>query len=163
MQRGLTVAVTGAAVLVVGLSGCSSNKSGTGGGGTSGGASTGPTSAAAGGTAGTKVTIDGKDQNVSGSSVVCAKVGTDVNIKIGGAGSGINALVTDANPPAVKSVGLGSVNGVALAYAAGSGQGDASATKNGNSYKITGNATGVDVANPMTPVKKPFEIDVTCP
>jgi ipoprotein LpqH len=162
VKRGLTVAVAGAAVLVAGLSGCSSNKSSTGGGGSSG-TSAGPTSAAAGGTAGTKVVIDGKDQNVSASSVVCAKVGADVSITIGGAGSGINALVSDANPPEVKSVGLGSVNGVALAYAAGDGKGNASATKNGNSYKITGNATGLDVANPMTPVKKPFEIDVTCP
>jgi ipoprotein LpqH len=161
VKRGLTVAIAGAAVLVAGLSGCSGNKSETGG--TSGGASTGPTSAAAGGTDGTKVVIDGKDQNVSSSSVVCAKVGTDVSITIGGAGSGINARVTDANPPEVKSVGLGTVNGVPLAYSAGSGQGDAKATKDGNKYKITGNATGIDVANPMTPVKKPFEIDVTCP
>ena len=38
-----------------------------------------------------------------------------------------------------------------------------SATKDGNAYKITGTATGVDMANPMTPVTKPFEIDVNCP
>ena len=71
-------------------------------------------------------------------------------------------MLTDANPPEVKSVGLGNVNGVTLAYAAGAGQGNASATKNGNSYKITGTATGVDMANPAQPVNKPFEIDVTC-
>jgi lipoprotein LpqH len=106
------------------------------------------------------VIIDGKDQNVTG-SVVCTTAGGNVNIAIGGAATGIAAVLTDANPPSVTSVGLGNVNGVTLAYAAGSG-GNASATKDGNKYKITGTATGVDMANPTQPVNKPFEIDVTC-
>ncbi|MGZ4583616.1 MAG: lipoprotein LpqH, partial [Mycobacterium sp.] len=67
------------------------------------------------------------------------------------------------NPPLVKSVGLGNVNGVTLGYTAGVGQGDASATKSGTSYKISGTATVIDASNPMTPASKPFEIDVTCP
>ncbi|OIN80515.1 lipoprotein LpqH [Mycobacterium malmoense] len=154
MKRGLTVAVAGAAILAAAISGCSSNKSTTSGSGTSSGTSTSTA-------AGTKVIIDGKDQNVSG-SVVCTSAGGNVNIAIGGAATGIAAVVTDANPPQVKSVGLGNVNGVTLAYASGTGQGNASATKNGNAYKITGTATGVDMANPMQPVSKPFEIDVTC-
>jgi lipoprotein LpqH len=108
------------------------------------------------------VTIDGKDQNVTG-QVVCTTMGGNTTIAIGGAATGISAVLTSDNPPKVQSVGLGNVNGVTLAYAAAApGQGNASATKDGNSYKITGNATGVDMANPMTPVKKPFEIDVTC-
>jgi lipoprotein LpqH len=107
------------------------------------------------------VTIDGKDQNVTG-SVVCTTAGGNVNIAIGGAATGIAAVLTDANPPVVTSVGLGNVNGVTLAYAAAGGGGNASATKDGNKYKITGNATGVDMANPTQPVNKPFEIDVTC-
>ena len=41
--------------------------------------------------------------------------------------------------------------------------GEAKATKDGNTYKISGTATGIDMANPMQPVNKPFEIDVTCP
>ncbi|BBZ46864.1 lipoprotein LpqH [Mycobacterium parmense] len=158
MKRGLAVAVTATAILAVGLTGCSSNKSSTGSSGTS---SSAGTAAAAGGASPTKVLIDGKDQNVSG-SVVCSTVGGNVDIAIGGAATGIAAVLTDANPPQVKSVGLGNVNGVTLGYAA-NGQGNASADKNGNSYKITGTATGVDMANPMQPVNKPFEIDVTCP
>ena len=64
----------------------------------------------------------------------------------------------------MKSVGLGNVNGVTLGYSPGQpGQGKATATKDGNKYKISGTATGVDMANPMQPVNKPFEIDVTCP
>jgi ipoprotein LpqH len=157
VKRELTVAVAGAAILVAGISGCSSNKSSTSGSvnGTSFNVAT-PGSGAAAPT----VTIDGKNQNVTG-SVVCTTVGGNTNIAIGGAATGISAVLTGDNPPQVKSVGLGNVNGVTLAYAQG-GQGNASATKNGNSYKITGTATGVDMANPMQPVNKPFEIDVSC-
>jgi ipoprotein LpqH len=154
VKRELTIAVAGAAILAAGISGCSSNKSTTGGGGSSGASA----SVSAGGPT---VTIDGKNQNVSG-SVLCTTTGGNVNIAIGGAATGIGAVLTDANPPQVKSVGLGNVNGVTLAYTSGTGQGNASATKNGNSYKITGTATGVDMANPMQPVNKPFEIDVSC-
>ncbi len=156
MKRGLAVAVASAAVLVVGLSGCSSNKSSSGG--------TGPQSsppATTGGGGGTKVIIDGKDQNITGTAA-CSDMGGTIQIIIGGASTGIAAVLTTANPPEVKSVGLGSVNGVVLAYAPGTGQGNASATKNGSSYKITGTATGIDTANPMTPVSKSFEIDASC-
>ena len=75
----------------------------------------------------------------------------------------IGVVLTDASPPSVKSVGLGNVNGVTLGYTPGTGQGNATATKDGSKYKISGTATGVDMANPMQPVNKPFEIDVTCP
>lgn len=156
MQRELTVAIAAAAILVTGLSGCSSNKSGTGSSGSSSAASP-----STGGAAGTKVSIDGKDQGVTG-TVVCTTAGGNVNIAIGGQATGIAAVLSDGNPPEVKSVGLGNVNGVTLGYTSGTGQGNASASKNGNVYKITGTATGVDMANPMSPVNKPFEIDVTC-
>ena len=159
MKRSIAVAAAATAIVVVGLSGCSSNKSSTGG------SSSNPTSAAPTGSSGSapaKVTIDGKDQHVQG-TVACSTMGGNVNIAIGGASTGIGAVLTDANPPAVKSVGLGNVNGVTLGYTPGTGQGNASATKNGNSYKISGTATGVDMSNPMQPVNKPFEIDVTCP
>jgi lipoprotein LpqH len=159
VKRGLTVAIAGAAIVVAGISGCSSNKSSTSGtvNGTSYNVAT-PGSGAAAPT----VVIDGKNQNVTG-QVVCTTVSGNTNIVVGGTATGISAVLTTDNPPKVQSVGLGNVNGVTLAYsAAAPGQGDASATKDGNTYKITGNATGVDMANPMQPVKKPFEIDVTC-
>jgi ipoprotein LpqH len=159
VKRSIAVAAAATAIVVVGLSGCSSNKSTTSGQGTSASQS----SAAAGGSASkAKVTIDGKDQNVSG-TVACTSLGGNVNIAIGEATTGIGAVLTDASPPGVQSVGLGNVNGVTLGYTPGTGQGNASATKNGTSYKISGTATGVDMANPMQPVNKPFEIDVTCP
>lgn len=116
----------------------------------------------------TKVVVDGQDQNIKG-QVACATTAGSVDIAIGGpsagaagGGTGIGAVLTDANPPVVTSVALGNVNGVALGV--GRTTGSAKATKDGNSYKITGTASGADLSNPMAgPVTKPFEIDVTCP
>jgi ipoprotein LpqH len=160
VKRPVTIAAAATAIVVVGLSGCSSNKSGPSSTGTS---SSGASAAIAGPTGGaaTKVLIDGKDQNIQGTTT-CVTAGGTVNIAVGGSTTGIGAVLTDGNPPQVKSVALGNVNGVSLGYAQG-GQGNASATKNGSSYKITGTATGVDMSNPMQPVNKSFEIDATCP
>lgn len=116
---------------------------------------------ASSGASNSKVLIDGQDQSITG-TVSCLTAGGTVNIAIGGAATGIAAVLSDTNPPEVKSVGLGNVNGVTLGYTPGTGQGNAEATKDGSSYKITGTATGIDMANPMQPVNKPFEIDVTC-
>ena len=156
MKRSVTVAAAGLAIVVVGLSGCSSDKK------SSSVSSNGTTVAASSGSSTAKVTIDGKDQNVQG-TVACNSAAGSVNIAIGGAQTGIGVVLSDASPPAVKSVGLGNVNGVVLGYSPGSAQGSANATKDGSKYKISGTATGVDMANPMQPVKKTFEIDVTCP
>lgn len=162
MNRSVTIAAAATAIVVVGLSGCSSKKSTTSSTSSSSSPSSSVAAAGPGGASTAKVIIDGKDQNLNG-AVACTTAGGNVNIAIGGASTGIGAVLTDANPPAVKSVGLGNVNGVTLGYTPGTGQGNASATKNGDSYKITGTATGVDMSNPMQPVNKPFEIDVTCP
>jgi len=155
VKRSVTVAAAGLAIVVVGLSGCSSDKK-------SSSVSSNGTTVAASGSSTAKVTIDGKDQTVQG-TVACTSAAGNFNIAIGGAQTGIGVVLTDANPPAVKSVGLGNVNGVTLGYTPGTGQGNAKATKDGSTYKISGTATGVDMANPMQPVNKPFEIDVTCP
>jgi lipoprotein LpqH len=158
VKRSVTVAAAATAIVVVGLSGCSGDKSST----SSGGSSNATSAASASGSSVVKVSIDGKDQNVQG-TVACSSAAGSVNIAIGGAQTGIGIVLTDASPPSVKSVGLGNVNGVVLGYTPGSGQGNASATKDGSKYKVSGTATGVDMANPMQPVKKPFEVDVTCP
>ncbi|GAC1401086.1 MAG: lipoprotein LpqH [Mycobacterium sp.] len=165
MKRGFVVAVGGAAIVIAGLSGCSSdNKSGSSSSSSASSSAKGAASASASAApsgSGNKVTIDGKDQNVSG-TVVCSTMGGNMNIAIGEAASGIDAVVSE-DGSTVQSVGLGNVNGVTLGYQSGTGQGEAKATKDGKSYKISGTATGVDIANPMQPVSKPFELDVTCP
>ncbi|UXA17807.1 lipoprotein LpqH [Mycobacterium sp. SMC-4] len=154
MKRSVFVAISGAALIVAGLSGCSSNgeKSET----------TGETSAVASAEGKSTVTIDGEDQEVAG-TVTCATMGGNINIAMGDPAGGLGAVLTEGDPPSVVSVALGNVNGMNLGYAANAGQGEATVEKDGDTYKITGTATGMDMANPMQPVNKPFEIEVTCP
>lgn len=153
MKVGFLVAVGGAAIVVAGLSGCGSGENSE---------TTGDTTTAAAAEGTTTVTIDGQDQQVEG-TVVCSSMGGNMNIAIGDATTGIGAVVSEGDSPTVQSVGLGNVNGVTLGYQSGTGQGDAKAEKDGDTYKISGTATGVDMANPMQPVNKPFEIEVSCP
>ena len=154
MKRGFVVALGGAAIVIAGLSGCSSDEKKS--------ETSGETSSAASSQGKSTVTIDGKDQAVQG-TVVCSSMGGNMNIAIGDAATGIAAVVSSGDQPTVQSVGLGNVNNVTLGYQAGAGQGEAKAEKDGNTYKISGTATGIDMANPMQPVNKPFEIQVTCP
>jgi lipoprotein LpqH len=154
VKRGFLVAVGGAAIVIAGLSGCGSDEKKS--------ETTGETSSAAAAEGTTTVTIDGQDQQVQG-TIACSSMGGNMNIAIGDATTGIGAVVSTGDSPTVQSVGLGNVNGVTLGYQSGTGQGEAKAEKDGNTYKISGTATGVDMANPMQPVNKPFEIEVTCP
>ena len=154
MKRGFVVAVGGMAILVAGLSGCSKDEKKS--------ETSGETSSAASAEGKSTVTIDGQDQQVTG-TVVCSSMGGNMNIAIGDAATGIAAVVSEGDEPTVQSVGLGNVNGVTLGYQSGTGQGDAKAEKDGSTYKISGTATGVDMANPLQPVNKPFEIEVSCP
>lgn len=153
MKRALLVSVAAAAVVVSGLVGCSSTKSGPG------------AAASSGAPLANAVIVDGQKQNVSG-SVSCQTSGDNVNIGFGdpsSASNGIGAVVTSANPPDVHAVGLGVVDGLTLGYSdAAAGQGSASVTLNGKSYKITGTAVGVDPASQQQ-VSKSFELDLTCP
>jgi len=154
VKRGFVVAVCGLAVVVAGLSGCSKDEKKS--------ETSGSTSSAAAAEGKTTVTIDGKDQAVTG-TVVCSSMGGNMNIAIGDAATGIAAVVSEGDSPTVQSVGLGNVNGVTLGYQQGAGQGEAKAEKDGKTYTISGTATGVDMANPLQPVNKPFEIEVSCP
>jgi lipoprotein LpqH len=153
VKRGFVVAVGGAAIVIAGLAGCSSEKKSE---------TSGETSSAASAEGKSTVTIDGKDQAVQG-TVVCSTMGENVNIAIGDATTGIGAVVGTGDSPVVHSVGLGNVNGVTLGFQENAGQGEAKAEKDGNTYKISGTAVGVDMANPMQPLNKPFEIEVSCP
>lgn len=175
MKRTFTVAVCGAALVLSGLVGCSSDKSvkenvesATD---TAKSAVSEATSAVTSATDAIKgnpesgqarVSIDGQDQTVEG-TVVCTAMGGNIQIAIGNATQGIGAQVSEGDSPAVHQVGLGNINGVALGFQEGAPGGEATVTKDGNTYTITGTATGVDMANPMQPLTKPFEIAVTCP
>ena len=169
MKRGFVVTISGAAIVIAGLAGCSSGEKKSESTAESSASATSESTATASATASataasgtTKVTIDGQEQNVNG-TVVCATMGNNLNIAIGESTTGIGAVLSTGDNPTVHSVGLGNVNGVTLGYQEGAGQGSATAEKTDNTYKITGTATGVDMSNPTQPVSKQFEIDVTCP
>jgi ipoprotein LpqH len=150
VKRSVTVAAAATAIVVAGLSGCS-------------GSSTPGQKVSTSGHA--KVVIDGKDQNVQG-QVTCQKAGGALQIGIGQTGTptAVAVQATDANPPVVHQIALGNVNGVTLTYQQGSPGASADAKVDGNGYKFSGTATGVNTANPMAGmVNKSFEIDVTCP
>jgi len=156
MKREVLIMAGTAATLATVMVGCSHDKA----------VSVGNAAVAPAGASNTKVLVDGKDQNVKG-QIACTTAAGTVNIAIGGSGSsgvptGIGAVLTDANPPVVKSVALGNVNGVSLGV--GGTTGKANATKDGSTYKISGTASGMDMSNPMAgPVNKSFELDVSCP
>lgn len=165
MIRTLVAAACGAAVLVTGMTGCSPKKA-TQSPTTSGAATATSTVAASSANASTgpstaKVTIDGKPKEMQG-QVVCSTSGGNLNIAIGEQGTGV-AVVMAEDASKVTSVGLGNVDGVVLGFQDMAPAASASATKDGNTYKIAGTASGVDTANPMQPITKPFEIEVTCP
>jgi ipoprotein LpqH len=152
-KQRILVGIAAAATVVAGLAGCSSNKSST--------SESSSSSAPAPG--GNKVIVDGQTQNVTG-QVSCTQVNGNLSIGIGDPTTGIGAVVTNADPPVVQAVGLGNLTGVTLGYSAGAqNQGNAQATKSGNSYTIKGTATGINSTNPQQPLSKSFEMDVTCP
>jgi lipoprotein LpqH len=153
LKREMTAGVLGAALVIAALAGCSSGTSKT---------SSSSSSAAATAPIVTKVVVDGQDQNVAGAAT-CTPAGDNVNIGIGDPTNGVGAVVTSTDPPAVHAVGLGSAGGSTLGFSdAAQSQGNAQATKQGNSYKITGTAVGLDQSTSQA-VTKPFEMDVACP
>src|ERR1700726_3489306 len=97
------VGVAGLVMVVAGLAGCSSNKSST----------NASSSSSASSPAGPQVVVDGANKATPG-AVTCTANGDNTNIGIGDAANGVGAVVSNASPPIVHAVGLGSVNGVTL-------------------------------------------------
>jgi ipoprotein LpqH len=168
VKRELLIAV-GAATIVAGVAGCStgtkspntSSSTTTSSSATTSSTPATVSSAAAPGPGSAKVTVDGQPQNITG-PVVCSTTDGKFSIAIG---EPITGVIVGLEPDAsvVHGVGLGTVNGVVLSFTEGVPGNNASATKDGNNYKVTGTATGVAEANPAQQVSKPFEIDVNCP
>ena len=113
-----------------------------------------------------QVIVDGQQRAVSG-GVTCHQAGDNVTIGIGDVSSGVGAVVTTSDPPQVRTVGLGTVDGVALGFTSSEpGEADSAvAAVRGKSYAIKGTASGSDLSNPRSPqqVSKSFEMDVACP
>ena len=108
-----------------------------------------------------KVFVDGKPREVRG-DVFCSAYGGKMNINIGPMGNPVGVILPEGDSR-VSSVTLGTVDGIMLGFLDGAANGNAAATKDGKSYRITGTAAGFDPANPLEPYTKPFNIEVTCP
>ena len=166
MVRGFAFGVTGAAIVVAGLAGCSSKSEERPAAGTDASTSSAVTATsgaaiAEAGAGGATVTIDGQPREIQG-QIACTTAMGNFSIAIGEQATGVAVMMTpDASR--VTSVGLGNVDGVTMGYQDGAPGGNATATKDGQTYTVSGTATGIDMANPTQPMTKPFEITVTCP
>jgi lipoprotein LpqH len=153
MRRGVLIGLATAAA-AMGLGGCANGDNASSA--TSSSATSSGTAAAAGPV---RVTIGGRPQNVSG-PVVCGTNNGKFSIAVGDMATGIIVgLEPDAS--VVHGAGLGTVDGVVMSFTEGVPGENAAATKTGNTYKITGTASGTDNAGAQ--VHKPFEVSVTCP
>jgi lipoprotein LpqH len=150
----------GATILI----GCSTNHTSTSA------SSTPATGSSAAGTAtasANQVKVDGNDlPGLDLNSVTCVKAGGKINVASGAIGGqqGLGIVMTDASPPTVQSLGM-VVDGNALAVSDNMGMkvGSADVSVDGNSYTITGEASGADMKNPMAGmITKKFTVKVTC-
>jgi ipoprotein LpqH len=109
-----------------------------------------------GSTGAARVLVDGQDQNANSPSCSTSGGNVDIRTQLNGSAGTAFAVLSDADPPVVTEVALDGA-GTAMKYEANVGQGDAVATKNGNTYKITGHTTY------PADSQHSFEVDVTCP
>ncbi|AMD56528.1 lipoprotein LpqH [Mycolicibacterium fortuitum] len=99
-------------------------------------------------------------------SVTCVKQGGKINVASAAIGGqqGLGVVMTDEATPKVESLGL-VYDGSALAVSESMGVkvGSAEVKVDGNTYTITGEASGADMKNPMAGmINKPFTITVSC-
>ncbi|AQA05402.1 hypothetical protein BVC93_26830 [Mycobacterium sp. MS1601] len=152
MKRVLAAAL-GVIASVTVLSACSDEKEPTAASATTGGD--------------TSVKVDGADlAGLDLNSVSCVKQAGKINVGSGSVGGqqGLGVVMTDEATPKVESLGL-VVDGNALAVSSmmGAEVGSAEVKVDGDTYTITGEASGADLKNPMAGmITKPFTITVSC-
>ena len=158
MNRGFVVAVAGAAVVVAGLAGCSSDKK----------QCVGDTCQSSG-KAEAKLTIDSKDQTVP-QPVTCQTGPQGGQITMGNSSDPNNLMTAQFNATDVQQMAL-LFDGKKLAVQNGNPMvgGSATMTKDGNKYTFTGKAAEMggapDMTNPTNPTfpTHDFTLAVTCP
>lgn len=115
----------------------------------------------------TQVKVDGLDlPGLDLNSVTCVKQGGRINVASAAIGGqqGLGVVMTDEASPKVESLGL-VYDGSALAVSENMGVkvGSAKVEVDGDTYTITGEASGADMKNPMAGmISKPFAITVSC-
>ncbi|MED5815983.1 lipoprotein LpqH [Mycolicibacterium sp. 050232] len=114
-----------------------------------------------------QVKVDGSDlAGLDLNSVTCVKQGGKINVGSAAVGGqqGLGVVMTDEATPKVESLGL-VYDGSALAVSEAMGVkvGSAEVKVDGDTYTITGEASGADMKNPMAGmINKPFTITVSC-
>src|ERR1700730_16094742 len=154
VKRGFVVAVAGAAIVVAGMTGCSSNKQCAG------------NTCQSTGTASAKLTIDGKDQTVP-QPVTCQTSPQGGQIAMGNPSDVNNIMSAQFSPTDVQQMAL-ILNSKKLIVQNGNPMGgSAKMTKDGNKYSFTGKAAEApDPSNPMNAMNTTthdFTLAVTCP
>jgi ipoprotein LpqH len=114
-----------------------------------------------------EVKVDGSDLvGVDPASVTCVKQGGKISVGSGSAGpqQAVAVVMTDEPTPKVESVAL-VVDGNALGVSDTMGvkTGSAEVAVEGDTYTISGGASGADIKNPMAGmITKKFTIKVSC-
>jgi lipoprotein LpqH len=163
MKRDLVVAVGTSAMVLVGLAGCSwknpgpaasSSPSANAPSASSASATPSPDSEAMNNVI---ITVDSKQQKVHG-AVMCSYMGSRLSVGDDDMVTNtlFSAILDSEDNPTVHSLSLMVRGDIALSYYGGGNGENATATKTGKAYKINGNTVNDSV-------KKPFEIEFTCP
>jgi lipoprotein LpqH len=168
LNRELLIAIA-TATAIAGVTGCSSGNKSSGPASNSAAPSSATSGSGASGTAApppppatppAKITVDGQPLPVT-DPVDCNSKDGKFSIAIGQPFIGvIVALEQDAS--VVHLVGLGDINGLNYNFTEGVPGQSATATKSGNTYHVTGTASGTDNKGKQQ-ATKPFTVDVTCP
>jgi ipoprotein LpqH len=168
LNRELLIAIA-TATAIAGVTGCSSGDKSSGPASNSAAPSSATSGSGASGTAApppppatppAKITVDGQPLPVT-DPVDCNSKDGKFSIAIGQPFIGvIVALEQDAS--VVHLVGLGDINGLNYNFTEGVPGQSATATKSGNTYHVTGTASGTDNKGKQQ-ATKPFTVDVTCP
>jgi lipoprotein LpqH len=169
LKRELLIAIA-TATAIAGMTGCSSGNKASGPGSSSAAApSSAISSPGSSGTAAAppapatppaKVTVDGQVLPVT-DPVDCNDKDGKFSIAIGQPFIGVIVAV-EPDASVVHLVGLGDINGLNYNFTQGTPGQSATATKTGNTYHVTGTASGTDSMGKQQ-AKKPFTVDVTCP
>lgn len=134
-----------AAMMLLGVVGCSSGQALKSGPGT-----------LPPGTA--RLTVNGSD--AESTAVQCSTVDSVTTISTGGDTSGATVMVSNAEKPTVESVDIRNLNGFTGSYNLGLG-GKATVAMTGPTYDITGSARGYEETS-IEPMMARFAVEVSC-
>lgn len=112
-----------------------------------------------------EATVDGKAIEVENETILCQEAAGSMNLTVAPEGAGtasITAVLSTDENLTVKALGMVDGEGNTLAYAESSPMGSATASKEGDTYTMSGEGLLSNGSNPTTGETKPFEVKITC-